>query len=235
MSDQLTPQLPPSPDDASRSREPLATLPPESLPPRTTLDPAAVSGPPWPRLVAVEGTHAPPKLARWPIVVGIILFLGWFAASVALRSGLTSAAGPTTASPYEVTATDAHFTATFPGKPQRTTRQLGGATVIAYIATAGSDAIGVTYFHLPASARFSLNAAISGAAASMPGGQVISRRSVTFLGQPAEDAIIAVQHGVARILVFKFGSSAYVLDGFGITSASFAHDYKLLLATFSPS
>jgi len=33
---------------------------------------------------------------------------------------------------------------------------------------------------------------------------------------------------------FRFGSSAYLVEGFGTTSASFAHDYKVLLRTFRP-
>lgn len=234
MSDQITPPLPPSPDEAWPSREPLATRPPESFPPGTTLDPAAVSGPPWPRLVAADGTHTPPKLIRWPIVVGIVLFLGCFAASVALRPRIT-AAGLGSASPYELTATDAHFMATFPGRPERTSRQLGAVTVIVYVAGAASDGVSVTYVRLPPSARFSLNGAVSGAAASIPGGQVISRRSLTYRGQPAEDATISARRGVAQILVVRFGSSAYVLDGFGVTTASFAHDYRVLLDTFSRS
>src|SRR5262245_43871545 len=45
-------------------------------------DPAAVTGPPWPRLVAADGSYTPPRLARWPLVVGILLFAGWVAALV---------------------------------------------------------------------------------------------------------------------------------------------------------
>jgi hypothetical protein len=234
MSDQLTPPLPPSPDEAWPSRESLATRPPESLPPGTTLDPAAVSGPPWPRLVAAEGTHTAPKLIRWPIVVGIVLFLGCFAASAALRPRLT-AAGLGSASPYELTATDAHFTATFPARPERTTRQLDAVTVIVYVAGSATGGVSVTYVHLPASARFSLNGAVRGAAASIPGGQVISHSSLTYRGQPAEDATISAQRGVAQILVVRFGPSAYVVDGFGVTTASFAPDYRVLLDSFSRS
>ena len=35
-------------------------------------DPAAVSGPPWPELIAV-GPYAPPRMIRWPIVGGLVL------------------------------------------------------------------------------------------------------------------------------------------------------------------
>jgi len=34
-------------------------------------DPENVSGPPWPRLVASDADYRPPRLLRWPIVVGV--------------------------------------------------------------------------------------------------------------------------------------------------------------------
>ena len=37
-----------------------------------------------------------------------------------------------------------------------------------------------------------------------------------------------------QIRVVVFGSSAYIFEGFGVTAASFAHDYKILLGTFTP-
>lgn len=37
-------------------------------------DPAAVSGPPWPELVAV-GSYKPPRMIRWPIVGGFVLLV----------------------------------------------------------------------------------------------------------------------------------------------------------------
>ena len=66
----------------------------------------------------------------------------------------------------------------------------------------------------------------------MSGGTVGSRRSLTYRGQPAEDAVISVSGGSGRVRVVRFGSSAYILEGFGNTAASFAHDYKVLLRSF---
>jgi hypothetical protein len=37
------------------------------------------SGPPWPRLVAT-GPYAPPRLVKWPVVAGVVLFGGYVAA-----------------------------------------------------------------------------------------------------------------------------------------------------------
>jgi hypothetical protein len=39
-------------------------------------DPAAVSGPPWPALIAT-GEYSPPPLLRWPIAAGILLFAAY--------------------------------------------------------------------------------------------------------------------------------------------------------------
>jgi hypothetical protein len=225
----------------------VGTWPPPS-PPGTPPDPAEVTGPPWPRLVAASTAYTPPKLIRWPIVVGIVLFAGWIATVVALRtapisppssaagSTPSSAAGsaPTPAAPYVLTARGAHFTATFPGKPHRIEKNLGTISVIAYTATLSDHVVGVTYFRLPASASFSLDRAITGMASSMSGATVVSRRPLTYRGQHAEDAVISVSGGSGRIRVVRFGSSAYVLEGFGNTAASFAHDYKILLRTFTP-
>ena len=209
-------------------------------PPGTVLDPAAVTGPPWPRLVAPAGGYTPPRLIRWPIVVGTVLLACWIAASVAVRAipasrpGSAASSSPSSAAAYVLTAHDAHFTATFPGKPQRRAQAVGATKIIGYLVGASSHAVGVTYVPLPASASFSLNGDINGTAASLPAGKVTSRRALTYLGQPAEDATISSSAGFGQVRVVRFGSAAYVLEGFGDTPASFAHDYKVLLDTFTP-
>ncbi|MFZ0668044.1 MAG: hypothetical protein WAM97_20025 [Acidimicrobiales bacterium] len=70
------------------------------------------------------------------------------------------------------------------------------------------------------------------AASALPGGEVFSRHSITYHGQPAEDAVISVLGDPGQILVVTFGSSAYIFEGFGSAAASFAHDYKILLDSF---
>src|SRR5215831_4232668 len=51
-----------------------------SGPPGHGLDPAAVTGPPWPRLVGPASGYTPPRLIRWPVAVAIVLLAGWIAA-----------------------------------------------------------------------------------------------------------------------------------------------------------
>src|SRR5215471_16382169 len=198
-------------------------------PPGALPDPAAITGPPWPRLVAADDSYTPPRLARWPIVVGILLFAGWVAALV-----IASAVASSPSSGYALAASDAHFTATFPARPQRAARAAGAATVIAYTTALRSHAVGVTYVALPPSASFSLNAAVNGAAQSLPGAKIVSQNSLNYLGQPAEDATISSSAGLAQVRVVKFGSSAYVLQAFGSSASSYAHDYNILLGSFRP-
>jgi hypothetical protein len=157
-----------------------------------------------------------------------LLFAGWIATSVVVPTVVSSSS-----SGYVVTATDAHFTATFPARPQRGAQNVG-TTVIAYTTTLPDHAVGVTYIAVPASASFSLNGAVNGIASSLSGGKVVSRNSLTYLGQPAEDAAIMSPAGFAQVRVVRFGSSAYVLEGAGPSASSFAHDYDVLLGTFRP-
>jgi hypothetical protein len=111
---------------------------------------------------------------------------------------------------------------------------VGTTPVIAYVTTLPSDAVGVTYIGVPASASFSLDAAVNGEASSLPGANVVSRKSLTYLGQPAEDATIMFSAGFAEVRIVRIGSSAYVLEGFGSSAPSFAHDYNVLIDSFRP-
>jgi hypothetical protein len=140
------------------------------------LDPAAATGPPWPRLVASGGVYTPPRLVRWPIVLGALLFAWWIASSVVARVGSTSNS-PSSAPPYVFTASDAQFTATFPGQPQRTEKTLGTTTLIFYQSTLSDHAVGVGYLAVPASGTFSLDGGVTGAATGA-GGKVLSRTSL---------------------------------------------------------
>ena len=71
-------------------------------------------------------------MARWPIVAGIVLVAGWIAATAGLHA--VSAPSPGPASGYLLTASDAHFTATFPRKPLRIEKTAGTTSVIVYLA-----------------------------------------------------------------------------------------------------
>ena len=75
-------------------------LPPESAYPSrrrspgfAPADPAAVSGPPWPVLVASAG-YAPPRLITWPIFAGCGLLVAYIVAAIALAAN----SSPTTPS-----------------------------------------------------------------------------------------------------------------------------------------
>jgi hypothetical protein len=195
-------------------------------------DPEAVTGPPWPRLVAVDGAYTPPRLLRWPVVVGLVLTVGWIAASVTLATVSTSSS-PASVAPYVLTASDAHLTATFPGKPDRVEKTVGTTPVLAYVSTLSDHSIGVTYFSVPASAAFNLDGAITGAAAGVKDGKVLSRTSVTYHGQPAEDATLSFSGGAGHLRVVVFGSSAYLLEGFGTAAPKFATDFQVLLDSFT--
>jgi hypothetical protein len=65
-------------------------------------------------LIAPGDVQGPPRMARWLIVAGIVFVAGWIAATAGLHAISTPSPGP--ASGYLLTASDAHFTATFPRK-----------------------------------------------------------------------------------------------------------------------
>ena len=209
-----------------RSSDHDAPPSPPGIPP----DPAAATGPPWPRLIAPGVAHSPPRMARWPIVAGIVLVAGWIAATAGLHA--VSAPSPRPASGYLLTASDAHFAATFPRKPLRIEKTAGTTTVIVYLADLPGHAVEIIRAPVPASGSFSLDRAVNVAASALPGGGVASRHPVTYHGQPAEDAVISVLGDPGQIRVVAVGSSAYIFEGFGSTAASFAHDYKVLLDSF---
>jgi hypothetical protein len=199
-------------------------------PPGIPPDPAPATGPPWRRLITSCDAHTLPRMARPLIVAGIVLLAGWTAATVAPHT--VSRPSPSPASGYLLTASDAHFTATFPRKPLRIEKTAGTTSVIVYIADLPDHAVAIIRAPVPASGSFSLDRAVNVAASAFPGGEVVSRRAITYHGQPAEDAAVSVLGDPGQIRVVAFGSSAYIFEGFGSTAASFAHDYKVLLDSF---
>jgi hypothetical protein len=174
-----------------------------------------------------------PRLPRWIIVAGIILLAGSIAATVIARP--VSLSAPRPAPGYLLAAHDAHFTALFPRKPLRTEKTAETTTVIVYLADLPGYAVGIICAPVPASGRVRLDRAVNVAASALPGGDVVSRHHrLTYHGQPAEDAAISVLGEPGQIRIVVFGSSAYIFEGFGATAASFAHDYQILLDTFTP-
>lgn len=197
-------------------------------------DPGTATGPPWPRLVAAPGRgYRPPRLLRWPIVVGAILFVALIGQNVArLASG--SSPGHS-ASPYALTADDAGFTATFPGKPERIEKTVGSTSVLLYITSLANEAVGVAYLPVASASTVNLDAAITGFATSEKNGKVLSRTSVTYQGQPAEDAVISFTGGVGNVRAVVIGSAIYLFEGLGPSASNFTSDYRVLLQTFTPS
>lgn len=200
--------------------------------PGTPSDPTAVTGSPWPRLAVARGACTARRLPRWVIVAGIVLLAGSIAATVIMRA--VSSSSPRPAAGYLLVAHDAHFTALFPRKPLRIEKTAGTTTVIVYLADLPGYAVGIICAPVPASGLVRLDRAVNVTASALPGGEVVSRHRLTYHGQPAEDAAISVLGEPGQIRVVVFGSSAYIFEGFGATTASFAHDYKILLDTFTP-
>jgi hypothetical protein len=194
--------------------------------------PAADTGSPWPRLAASRGACTARRLTRWVIAAGIVLLAGSIAATVTARA--VSPSSPRPAAGYLLTASDAHFTALFPRKSLRVEKTAGPTTVIAYLADLPGYAVGIISAPVPASGRVRLDRAVNVAASALPGGDVVSRHRLTYHGQHAEDAAISVLGEPGQIRVVVFGSSVYIFEGLGATAASFAHDYTILLDTFTP-
>lgn len=201
--------------------------------PSALSDLTAAPGSPGPRLPAARGACPARRLPRWVIVAGIVLLAGSIAATVIARA--VSSSPPRPAAGYLLVARDAHFTALFPRKPLRIQKTTGTTTVIVYLADLPGYAVGIICAPVPASGLVRLDRAVNVAASALPGGDVISRHRLTYHGQPAEDAAISILGEPGQIRVVAFGSSAYIFEGFGATAASFAHAYKILLDTFTPT
>jgi hypothetical protein len=172
-------------------------------------------------------------LIRWPIVVGAIL-LAISIAQNAVRLSTTSSTVKS-GSPYVLTATDAGFTATFPGKPQRIQQTAQSVPIVLYISSRSDESVGIAYFPLGSHSSFSLVGAVDGAAASEADGKVVSRAAVSYQGQPAEDAVISFKGGVGNVRAVAIGSAGYLFEGFGASASSFAKDYHGLLDSFTPT
>jgi hypothetical protein len=199
-------------------------------PPAIPPDPPSATKPPWHRLMVPCGAHTLSRRARWLVAAAIVLLAGPIVATVALHAASTSSPGP--ASGYVLTASDAHFAATFPLKPLRIEKTAGTTSVIVYLADLPDHAVAIIRAPVPASGSFSLDRAVNVAASALPGGEVVSRHAISYHGQPAEDAVLYVLGDPGQILIVAFGSSAYIFEGFGSTAASFAHDYIVLLDSF---
>jgi len=150
-----------------------------------------------------------------------------------------SAATPTPA-PTPYVATDSGFSAVFPATPARSTQNINqpgiNTTLTLYLATTNTEQVAVGYEPLPVAPtgdaiQTSLDGGVAGSAKNV-NGTVASKSNTTFLGQPAEDAVIQAQGTVVRERIFFVGSKLYVLEGI-TSSIDVKHpSYDTLLATF---
>ena len=194
-------------------------------------DITAATGSPWPRLAAARGVGTARRLPRWVIVAGIVLLAGSIAATVIVRA--VSSSSPRPAAGYLLVAHDAHFTALFPRKPLRIEKTAGTTTVIVYLADLPGSAVGIICAPVPASGLVRLDRAVNVAAPLCPGGKWSPATGSPTTDNPPRTPPYSVLAEPGQIRVVVFGSSAYIFEGFGATSASFAHDYKVLLDTFT--
>jgi hypothetical protein len=137
-------------------------------------------------------------------------------------------------------ATDAGFSAVFPTTPQRQTQninQTGVATTMTlYLATTNDEQVAVGYEKLPAAPQGSavqagLDGGIDGSAKNT-NGTIVSRSNTTFLGHPAEDAVVQAQGSVVHERLVFIGDKLYIFEGITGSMSAKHPWYDKLLATF---
>jgi hypothetical protein len=151
----------------------------------------------------------------------------------------SSATTPTpSASPY--VATESGFSAVFPATPAKQTQKLDqpgiNADLTLYVATTNDEQVIVGYEPLPLAPQQSeiqsrLDAGVAGSASNTKG-TVLSKSNTTFLGQPAEDAVIQAEGAVVHERIVFFGSKLYLFEGITRTADAKHPAYDTLLATF---
>ncbi len=158
----------------------------------------------------------------------------WLAACGGSSKG--PSAVPRTVAVAPFVAPDAGFSAVFPTPPKRQTLPVVQAgvslNVLLYEATTNHEQVAVAYTSLPGvPAQSGLDDAINAAAANVKG-TVTTRADTTYLGHPAEDAVITAPGAVVHVRVVYVGDKRYLLEG--VTSAANTPhpQYDALLATF---
>src|SRR2546427_8787026 len=143
-----------------------------------------------------------------------------------------------TATPYA--GTESGFSAVFPAIPAKQTQKLNQPAISAdltlYVATTNDEQVIVGYEPLPLAPQQSeiqsrLDAGVAGSA-SNTNGTVLSKSNTTFLGQPAEDAVIQAEGAVVHERIVFFGSKLYLFEGITRTADAKHPAYDTMLATF---
>ena len=170
-------------------------------------------------------------------------------AALALAVALTACGGnasnsnstPTPSpSPTPYVASESHFSAVFPATPQKQSQPVNQSgvsmTVTLYIAQTNDEQVAVAYSTVAVAPtggaiQAGLDGGIEGSAKNV-NGTIVTRSNTTFLGQPAEDAVIQAQGSVVHERIVFFGKDLYILEG--ITSGmDVKHPaYDRMVATF---
>src|SRR2546429_1573808 len=154
------------------------------------------------------------------------------------QSGTSSTTPTPTATPY--VATESGFSAVFPATPAKQTQKVNqpgiNADLTLYTATTNDEQVIVGYEPLPLAPQQSeiqsrLDAGVAGSA-SNTNGTVLSKSNTTFLGQPAEDAVLQAQGAVVHERIVFFGAKLYIFEGITRTTDAKHPAYDTLLATF---
>ena len=168
-------------------------------------------------------------------------------ASASLAIVLTACGGSSTGSTTTPTptatpfvATDSGFSAVFPATPARQTQKINqpgiNTDLILYVATTNDEQVIVGYELLPmtpttAETQARLDAGVDGSAKNV-NGKILSRSNTTFLGKPAEDAVIQAEGAVVNERIAFFGPKLYIFEGITRTADAKHPNYDKLLATF---
>ena len=154
------------------------------------------------------------------------------------QSGSSATTPTPTATPY--VATESGFSAVFPATPAKQTQKVNqpgiNADLTLYTATTNDEQVIVGYEPLPLAPQQSeiqsrLDAGVAGSA-SNTNGTVLSKSNTTFLGQPAEDAVIQAQGAVVHERIVFFGAKLYIFEGITRSTDAKHPAYDTLLATF---
>jgi hypothetical protein len=173
------------------------------------------------------------RLAAATASIAIVL------AACGSQSSSNSAKTPTpTATPY--VATESGFSAVFPATPDKQTQKVNqngvNADLTLYVATTNDEQVVVGYQALPFAPQHDeiqarLDAGVAGSASNVKG-TVLSKSNTTFLGQPAEDAVIQAEGTVIHERIVFFGAKLYLFEGLTRTADAKHPAYDKLLATF---
>ncbi|MDQ1421734.1 MAG: hypothetical protein QOJ52_3696 [Acidimicrobiaceae bacterium] len=158
------------------------------------------------------------------------------------NSGTTppSTTTTTTKPPPPYVARDASFSAVFPDTPTRDSTPITTAGLnlqaILYTSVTANEELSVAYIAFPVTpAASNIQSALDNSVdqgALSASGTVSSRSRITYLGSPAEDAVINSPGHVIHVRVVIIGRKFFVLQGITYAADAPHPQYDELLATF---